>query len=352
MGRVAVPVAVRRPSARAARGIAVILGVAWILLSVARWLSRDRGPNVASDLDVPRLFPQSTELRYEDLRKSARGGVPVLCYHYFREGLTTERILRVLGAVLLNMPTLPDRDYWSIPLPEFERQMRWLHENGYRTITLDELADWLDGTAPRPERAVALTFDDGDESFVRFAAPVLRRYGFRGTVFFLTGRAGARDWNDLDLVTWDALRALEREGLIRVESHTHDMHTKVRRSGEVVPLFLLSYRDAAGRPERTSPLGRDLLASREAIRRELGHDTRFLAWPFGFGEADVDSLAHSLGFRRILTLSPKRNRRDFREMWSDRAPDGLGRYAVTARTSFRLFRLMVEGGTLPAGPGA
>ena len=331
---------------RALFGLAIVLFVAWIVLSTSRWLAREHLPNPASDLDVPRLLQPSTELRYEKLARAPGGGVPILCYHYFREGLTVGRIFRVLGAVLLNMPTLPDRDYWSIPLPEFERQMRWLHERGYRTITLDELADWLDGVAPRPEKAVVLTFDDGDASFVRFAAPVLRRYGFRGTMFFLTGRAGSH-WNDLDVVSWDTLRALESEGLVQVESHTHDMHTKLRRGGQAVPLFLISYRDAAGRPSADSALGRDLLRSRETIRAELGHDSQFLAWPFGFGEADVDSLAHALGFRRILTLSPKRARRDFREALADHPLDGLGRYAVTARTSFRLYRLMVEGGSPP-----
>ena len=284
-------------------------------------------------------------MRYEQLARAPQGGVPILCYHYFREGLTVGRIFRVLGAVLLNMPTLPDRDYWSIPLPEFERQMHWLYESGYQTISLDELADWLDGTASRPEKAVVLTFDDGDESFVRFAAPVLRRYGFHGTLFFLTGRAGA-NWNDLDLVTWDTVRALEREGLVHVESHTHDMHTKLRRGAWRCRCSWSRIATRPGdRPRRR--LARDLLESRESIRRELGHDTRFLAWPFGFGDAQVDSLAHSLGFRRLLTLSPKRNRRDFRGALADAPADALGRYAVTARTSFRLYRLIVEGGAPP-----
>lgn len=336
----------RGGTSRALLGLAVVVSVAWSIFSISRWVAREPLPNPASDLDVPRLIRPSTELGYDELSRAPRTGVPILCYHYFREGVTVGRIFRVLGAVLLNMPTLPDREYWSVPRPEFERQMQWLHESGYRTISLDELADWLDGRAPRPERAVVLTIDDGDESIARIAAPVLRRYGFKATVFFLTGRAGARNWNDLDLLDWEALRALERDGTVHVESHTHDMHSKLRRGGESVPQFLVSYRDRAGRPSSDSPLALDLLASRDAIQRELGHDARFLAWPFGFGEAQVDSLARSLGFRRVLTLSPKRNRRDFSAGW-ERSPGGLGRYAITARTSFRLYRLMVEGGSRP-----
>lgn len=333
-----------RPAAlRLAVALATVAVVAWVAVSGSRWLRRGVGPDPAGDLDVPRLVA-SGEFGYDELVRTPKTGVPVLCYHYFREGLTPLRFARVLGAVLLNMPTLPDKDYWTTPLPEFERQMRWLHEQGYRTISLDELADWMDGRAPRPERAVVLTFDDGDESVARLAAPVLRRYGFQGTVFLLTGRTGQQDWNGIDFVDWATLRALEAEGVFRVESHTHDMHTKVQVRGEAVPRFLVSARDAAGRPSLDSPLGRDLATSRAEIRRQLGRESRYLAWPFGFGEAEADELAHRAGFRRLLTLNPQRNLRDFRAAVEDSPPDGLGRYTITARTSFRIFRLMVEGG--------
>ena len=334
---------IRSPGARLALALAAIGVVAWIAVAGSGWVRHGVGPNPAGDLDVPRLVAPH-EFGYEQLSQTPPTGVPVLCYHYFRAGLTPLRFLRVLGAVLLNMPTLPDKDYWTTSMPEFERQMRWLHEAGYRTLTLDELCDWLDGRAPRPERAVVITIDDGDVSLAALAAPVLRRYGFHATVFLLSGRVGQKGWNDIDFVDWPTLRALEKEGLITVESHTHDMHTKIQVGGEPVPRFLASARGAGGRVSTDSPLGRDLALSRESIRRELGHDVRYLAWPFGFGEAGVDSLAHAEGFRRLLTLRPARNLRDFRAAVEESAPDGLGRYAVTARTSFRIFRLMVEGG--------
>ncbi|HMB67719.1 MAG TPA: polysaccharide deacetylase family protein, partial [bacterium] len=211
---------------------------------------------------------------------------------------------------------------------------------------------WMDGEGAIPEKAVVLTIDDGDVSLVEHAVPVLRRYGFRATLFMLTGRVGERDWNDLDLVDWDTLRRLEREGVLRVESHTHRLHTKRNVDGEPVPEFLLAARDEEGRLARDSRLVQDLQASRAVIRRELGHDVSFLAWPFGFGEAGVDSVAHSLGFERILTLRPERHTPDFERAPGAPHDDGLGRYAVTARTSLRLFRRMVGDGTSAAEAAA
>jgi peptidoglycan/xylan/chitin deacetylase (PgdA/CDA1 family) len=170
---------------------------------------------------------------------------------------------------------------------------------------------------------------------VEHAVPVLRRYGYQATLFLITGLAGERSWNDLDLIDWDTLRRLEEEGVLRVESHTHRMHSKVRRGGEIVPTFLADCRDAAGVPSLDSPLGADLRASRTAIARELGHESRFLAWPFGFGSSETDSLARAAGFRQVVTLRPSVN---------PGYPAGsLGRYAVTARTSPVAFRGLFGG---------
>lgn len=335
---------------RALRGL-IFLGalvlLAGLVLGGLRGFRGGGLPGPASDLDIPRLFVP-TDLTVRDLERTPPEGVPILCYHYFRPGLTAGRVARVLGAVLFAMPTLPDKDYWTVSVPELERQMQWLHDSGYRSIGLDELSDWMEGRIPKPERAVVITIDDGDESIVRLAAPVLRRYGFHATVFMLTGRAGQENWNEVDFASWDELRALEREGLITVESHTHDMHTKVHSHGELVPRFLVAARDRNGEVSDRSDLARDLRASRAVIRAELGHDARYLAWPFGFGDAPTDSLAVQLGFRRTLTLKPVRNLRDEDLPEEDERPDGLGRYAITARTSMRAFRLMVGG---PQGEG-
>ena len=83
-------------------------------------------------------------------------------------------------------------------------------------------------------------------------------------------------------------------------------------------------------------LTNDLQTSRDAIFRELGREPRYIAWPFGYGRADIDSIAGSVGFDAVLTLEPYRN-----EPLAKSVPS-LGRYAVNARTSLRMFRLMLE----------
>ncbi len=325
---------------RIAAGVAIALAALALFVWI-RW-ERRGGPSSESDLDLPALFSTSRDRALSEA--ALQPGVPVLCYHYFRPGFNAERLARVLGAVLLSLPTIPDKDFWSVTAPEFERQMRYLRDEGYRTATLEELALHMEGRATLPPRSVVITIDDGDESIAEIAAPILREYGHRATLFMLTGHAGERNWNDIDFLDWSTLRALETSGALRVESHSHRMHTKVRRHGVTTPRFLVECRDNRGRVSADSPLGRDLGSSRAAIRRELQHDAEYLSWPFGFGDQDTDSLAASLGFRGIFTLRPVRSIAPGDSVeWDPRRT--LGRFPITARTTFREFRRLVAART-------
>ena len=72
---------------------------------------------------------------------------------------------------------------------EFERQLKWLVDNGWRFAFLSELADG----AERPKTAV-LTFDDGYRDNLHAAHPLLLKYGAKATLFLVVDRFG-RDWS-------------------------------------------------------------------------------------------------------------------------------------------------------------
>jgi peptidoglycan/xylan/chitin deacetylase (PgdA/CDA1 family) len=64
----------------------------------------------------------------------------------------------------------------------FNEQMRVLREK-YNPVTLDDIADWLDGGKPLPPRSVAVTFDDGFEDNYSVAAPIMEKYGIFGAIY-------------------------------------------------------------------------------------------------------------------------------------------------------------------------
>ncbi len=112
---------------------------------------------------------------------------------------------------------------------KFEQQMRWLHSNGYRVISFQELNRLRSGGELPPEKSIVLTFDDGYKDFFHVAYPVLKQYGFVATVFLVSQRVGksnswdsAGELSDRELLSWDAARSLSKDGLeIGAHTRTH-----------------------------------------------------------------------------------------------------------------------------------
>lgn len=68
---------------------------------------------------------------------------------------------------------------------EFEKQMDFLKQNNYTVIGFDELED-----AENIHNPVIITLDDGYEDNYTYAYPVLKKYGFKATIFVVADIIG------------------------------------------------------------------------------------------------------------------------------------------------------------------
>ena len=97
--------------------------------------------------------------------------------------------------VLMYHALADERSAISLPPSVFQRQMRLLHEGGFRVISMSDLVSSLQSGEELPGKSVVLTFDDGFESVYTNAFPVLQRYGFPATVFLVADYCGkTNDW--------------------------------------------------------------------------------------------------------------------------------------------------------------
>jgi peptidoglycan/xylan/chitin deacetylase (PgdA/CDA1 family) len=69
-----------------------------------------------------------------------------------------------------------------LPLDRFTAQMAWLSAR-YHPVALEDVATAVAGSTRLPDRAVWVTFDDGDPTIVERGQRVLDRYGIRATLF-------------------------------------------------------------------------------------------------------------------------------------------------------------------------
>ena len=186
----------------------------------------------------------------------------------------------------------------------FERQLAWLADHGYRTLSLEAFEYAMSGRCAPPAKSVMITFDDGFDDLGTVAAPLLRMHGFTAVAFLITGwcsdaqatsnhyaadgrvEAGRRLESVVSPsvgkpITWRTVREIAAEGTISFQSHTHS-HVEWDSGASAREL-----------------LRADLLVSLETIAAELRlpkGSFRHIAWPWGRCNPEWERIAASLGF--------------------------------------------------------
>ena len=98
----------------------------------------------------------------------------------------------------------------SVTLTAFRSQMRYLHAQGYQTISPEQYVQWEEGKHPElPLKPILITFDCNQTSAL-LTQGVLQEYGFRPVMYIVSGFADHAYGNYY--MTWDGLRTLANEG--------------------------------------------------------------------------------------------------------------------------------------------
>jgi len=97
-------------------------------------------------------------------------GAVILMYHSVQD--QPEQFANSIGSGIIHATSI------------FERQMEIIARR-FHPVRLDEILSFLKGEQNLPDRAVAVTFDDGFSDNFEVAAPILDRYGIRAS-FYVT----------------------------------------------------------------------------------------------------------------------------------------------------------------------
>src|SRR5688572_1291094 len=103
--------------------------------------------------------------------------------------------------------------------------------HNYRVVTLSRIADWLEGSASVPDRAVAITFDDGFRNVLTDAAPALKRLGLPATLFVSTDFVfrGEMLWPDRLIAALALTRESQLELTVAGEPRRFDISSRERK---------------------------------------------------------------------------------------------------------------------------
>lgn len=194
---------------------------------------------------------------------------------------------------------------YVLPVSQFEKDIQYLSEQGYQSVTVSDLLAWQEGES-LPEKPVMITFDDGFESTLAYAAPILEKYGMRGVVSIIGSvvqtYTDAPDHNlAYSYLNWEEVEKIAQSGPFEVQCHTWDLHGLSGRTG-------CNQRKGEDEASYKAMLRRDLMKFQETYAVHTGQKTTALALPYGAGNENTRSVAKELGFRAVFTCEERVNR--------------------------------------------
>ena len=164
----------------------------------------------------------------------------------------------------------------NIRIAEFEAHIRELSSGAYKVLPLIEVLTAIRAGRPLPDRAVAITIDDGYASVYAEAWPRLQRANLPFTIFIPTTPIDGRTKG---VMSWDQIREMAAAG-VGIGAHT------------LTHLHMVEADDARNREE--------LARANKRIAEELARPAEIFAYPYGEASRHVMNLVKEAGYRFAL----------------------------------------------------
>ncbi|MDR1530721.1 MAG: polysaccharide deacetylase family protein [Clostridiales bacterium] len=190
---------------------------------------------------------------------------------------------------------------YGISIAEMENDLAYLRENGYETVIMSDLIEFVYSGRALPEKPVMLTFDDGYSSDLRYLLPLLAKYKMKA-VTSIVGKYVEESVSDSNgtinpYLTWAQIKELHDSGLVEIQNHSFDLHGRHgsgKRGGELAEAY-------------QARLSADLAKCQESVKKNIGVTPTAYTYPLGIISKGSKAVLVSLGFKASLSCSEGMN---------------------------------------------
>lgn len=211
---------------------------------------------------------------------------------------------------------------YAVTPSNFDQQIRWLMENGYHFIGIDDILKYRKSGKTLPNKAVLITFDDGYQSVYANAYPVLKKYRIPAVIALVGSWLQAKENVDFNkhiiprskFLSQQEIKEMVGSGLVEVASHSYDSHKGIQGNpqGNMEPAMRTrqwlsdknAYEDEKSYEQRVY---NDLLKNNTFLEHYTGQKPRVMVWPYGHYNIEARKIAERLGMSIGLTLDDGSN---------------------------------------------
>lgn len=198
----------------------------------------------------------------------------------------------------------------TVSTPRFEAQIKALADAGYTAVSVQEMIDFVYNGGSLPEKPVCITFDDGYESNLTLAAPILEKYGMKAVVFCIGASVGKDTYKDTGTPIYphfslEQAREYVDKGVISIQSHTYDMHQSVQLDQEPVRVSAIAF-DGESDAEFSAALTDDCKKQAELFTAAGYAAPTVFAYPGGRYSEVSEQVLHGQGMLMTFTTDTDR----------------------------------------------
>ena len=202
--------------------------------------------------------------------------IPVLTFHRIVSDEDKKNIYR--------------HNQWVGSAKVFESMMKYLHDNGYETISTNDFYEWYVGNREYSKKTVLITFDDGFYEDYYIVYPILKKYNIKATTFVVGSRIRSTtdkyDSKKTRFMGMDAINDIRKNyPNFEIQSHTYNMHYYTK-----------------GKKHRIKSMTYEELVEDVDLNSKFGFNT--LAYPYGDNNQMIREILEQKGYLVAFRFTP------------------------------------------------
>jgi peptidoglycan/xylan/chitin deacetylase (PgdA/CDA1 family) len=166
----------------------------------------------------------------------------------------------------------------SVSPATFRLHMQYINDN-FQVLPLAEIISALQAKQPLPDRAIAITFDDGYLDIYEKGHPILSAFKLPYTVFINPALVGTVNYH----LSWQQMKKMSKQGASFANHNLHHQHLLARKGDEDESAWL-------------KRVGNDVQQAEQLLQKNLGISHKYFAYPYGEFSPALQQRITDLGF--------------------------------------------------------
>lgn len=183
-----------------------------------------------------------------------------------------------------------------------EKDLQYIQKNGYTTITMTDLIDYVYNNKALPQKPIILTFDDGHYNNLTYVLPLLQKYNMVAIISIVGKYTDTYSETDeanpnYSYLRWKDIKYLIDSGNIEFQNHTYNLHNlNSSRKGCMKNSYeSLDYYN--------SLLYNDIYKLQKEFETNVNYIPNTFTYPFGAISKESLDVIKRLGFKASLSCN-------------------------------------------------